>query len=97
MFYQVKPIDICTHIPGTVAQSSSSSEYNVECTAGMVLENFRRLNIELLNKDPDVVLEQASLIVLDRKSYICMSKNGKYTKHTRHITRIMNLVRDGEE
>ena len=50
-----------------------------------------------MNKDPYVVLEQASLIILDRNSYICMSKNGKYTKQTRHITRIMNLVRDGEE
>ena len=28
---------------------------------------------------------------------MCIAKNGKDTKHTRHITRIMHLVRTGEE
>ena len=37
------------------------------------------------------------MIVLDSKSAMCMAKNGKYTKHTRHITRIMQLVRNGEK
>ena len=49
------------------------------------------------NKDPDMVLEQAPLIVLDIKSAICMDNNGKDAKHTRHIPSRMNLVRNGEE
>ena len=52
---------------------------------------------ELLNKDPDIVPEEAPLIVLDSKSTMWMAKNGKDTKHTRHISRIMYLVRNGEK
>ena len=37
------------------------------------------------------------MIVLYSKSDICMAKNGKDTKHSRHISRIMNLVRNGEK
>ena len=44
---------------------------------------------ELLNEDLDIVPEEAPLIVLDSKSAMCMAKNGKYTKHTRHIERIL--------
>ena len=36
------------------------------------------------------------MIVLDSKSAMCMAKNGKDTKHTRHIARRINLVRNGE-
>ena len=36
------------------------------------------------------------MIVLDSKSSMCMAKNGKDTKYTRHIARRMNLVRNGE-
>ena len=50
---------------------------------------------EFLNKDPDIVPKEASLIVLDRKSALCMSKNGKDTKHTRHIPMRMHFVRNG--
>ena len=39
----------------------------------------------MLNKDPDIVPEEAPLIILDSKSAMCMAKNGNYTKHTRHI------------
>ena len=37
------------------------------------------------------------MIFLDRKSAMCMAKNGKDTKHTRHIARRMNFVRNGEK
>ena len=37
------------------------------------------------------------MIVLDSKSAMCIAKNGKDTKHTRHISRIMNFVRNGEK
>ena len=39
--------------------------------------------------------EEAPLIVLDSKSSMCMAKNGKDTKHTRHIARRMHFVRHG--
>ena len=52
---------------------------------------------ELLNKYPDIVPEEDPLIVLDGKSATCMAKNGKDTKHTRHVARRMNFVRNGEK
>ena len=52
---------------------------------------------ESLSKDSDIVPEEPPLVVLDSNSAVCMSKNGKYTKHTRHIARRMNLVRNGEK
>ena len=54
IFYQGRPIDHGTHVPGPVAQSSAESEYNAACTAGMALASFRMLVHELLNKDPDL-------------------------------------------
>ena len=44
-----------------------------------------------------MVRKEAPLIVLDRKSAMCMAKKCKYTKHTRHITRRMNFVSNGEK
>ena len=87
MFYQGGPIDHGTHVPGPVAQSSAESEYNAECTAGIYLAHFRMLVHELLNEDPDMVPKEAHFIVLDSKSTMCMSNNGKNIKHTRHIAR----------
>ena len=52
---------------------------------------------EFLNKDPDIVPEEAPLIVLDSKSAMCMAKNGKDTKHTRHLARRIHFVRNGEK
>ena len=63
----------------------------------MALAHFRMLVHELLNEDPDIVPKEAPLIVLDSKSAMCMDKNGKDTKHTIHIARIMHLVRNGDK
>ena len=63
----------------------------------MALEHFRMLIHELLNEDPDMVPKEAPLNVLDSKSAMCMAKNGKDTKHTRHIARIMHYLRNGKE
>ena len=63
----------------------------------MALAYFRMLIHELLNKDPDIVTEEALLIVLHGKSAMCMAKNGKDTKHTRHIAMIIHFVRNGEK
>ena len=95
--YQGAPIDHGTHVPGPVAQSSAQSEYNAACNAGMALAHFRMLVHELLNEDPDMVPKEDRLIVLDRKSAMCIAKYGKDTKHTRHIARRMHFVRNGEK
>ena len=43
-----------------------------------------------------MVPEEAPLIVLDSKSAMCMAKNGKDTKQTRHIARRIHFVSNGE-
>ena len=63
----------------------------------MDLSHFRILIHELLNKDPEIVLEESPLIMLDRKSDVLMANNGKDTKHIRHIDRRVNFVRNIEK
>ena len=63
----------------------------------MALAHFRMLIHELLKKYPDIVPEEPPLIVLDSKYAMCMAKNCKDTKHTRHIARRMNFLRNGEK
>ena len=53
----------------------------------MDLSRFRMLIHEFLNKDSDIVPEEAYLSILYSKDDVCMAKNGKDTKHTRHISR----------
>ena len=53
----------------------------------MALAYFRMLVHELLNEDPDMVPKETPFIVLDRKYAMCMAKNGKDPKHTRHTAR----------
>ena len=62
----------------------------------MALAHFRMLIYEFLNKDPEIVTKEAPLIVLNIKSAMCMAKNGKDTKHTRHIARRIHFVMNGE-
>ena len=40
---------------------------------------------------------ETRMIILDSKSAVCMDKNGKDTKHARHISRIMHFVSHGEK
>ena len=42
---------------------------------------------ELLRKDPDIVPEEAPLVILDIKSAVFMVGNFKDTKHTRNTAR----------
>ena len=44
-----------------------------------------------------MVPKEAPLIVLDSKYAMYMANNGKDTKRTRHISRIMHFVRNGEK
>ena len=97
IFYQGGPIDHGTHVPGPVAESRAYSDYNSSCTVGMAVAHFRMLVHELLIEDPYIVPMEAPLIVLDSKSAMCMAKNVRDTKHTRHIARRMNFVRNGEK
>ena len=96
LFHQGIPFDNCTHFTGPIDDYSDESEYNTAYTSGMDLAHFRMTNNEFSNKDPDVVPEQAPFIILYIKSAIYMSKNDEDTKKTRHITRIMNFVRNGK-
>ena len=80
IFYEGRKIDHGTHVPVPFSQSSVESEYNVACTAVVDLAHFRMIIHEFLNKDPEIVPEEAPLIVLDSKSAMCMAKNGKDTK-----------------
>ena len=61
----------------------------------MDLAHFRMLINEFLNKDTYIVTYEAPLILLDSRSDMCMAKNDKDTKHTRHIARRMHFVRNG--
>ena len=63
----------------------------------MALAYSRMLMNELLNKDPEIVLEAAPLFILDSKSDVCMSNNGKDTNHNSHIARRVQFVRNGEK
>ena len=63
----------------------------------MASAHFRMLIHEYLNKGPFIVLEEAPLMVLASNSVMSMAKNGKDTKHTRHISRRIHLVRNGEK
>ena len=44
-----------------------------------------------------MVPKESPLIVLDSISTMCMAKNGKDTKHTRHIASRMHFLRNGEK
>ena len=55
------------------------------------------LNNDLMNKYPDVIPYQAPPIILDSKSAMCVANNGKHTKHTRQIYRMIHFLRNGEE
>ena len=63
----------------------------------MALSNFRILINELLNKYSDIVPEEYPLIVLDSKYAMYMANNVRDTKHKRHIARLINFVRNGEQ
>ena len=63
----------------------------------MALARFIMLIHEFLNKDPGIVPEEYHLIILYSMSDMCKTKNGKDTKHTRHIARGMHFVMNGEK
>ena len=63
----------------------------------MALAHFRMLIYELLNKDPYIVPEEAPLVFLQSKSSMWMANNGEDTRYSRHISRRMYFVRNGEK
>ena len=52
---------------------------------------------ELLNKDTEIIPDEAPMIFLYIKSAFCMANNVNDTKHTRHVARIMNFLRNVEK
>ena len=68
----------------------------MHCRNSFSFSTFQDLIHELLNKDPYIVPVEYPLIFLDSKSAMCMAKNGKDKKQTRHIERITHFVRNGE-
>ena len=60
----------------------------------MDFAHIRMLIHKILNKDPYIVREESPLIILDIRSAVCMDNNGKDSKHTRHIFRRVNFVRN---
>ena len=62
----------------------------------MSLAPFRIINNEFWNKDPDIFPEVGPIIILDRKSSVCMDKYGKDTKHKRQIYRRVHFVSNDE-
>ena len=63
----------------------------------MALAHFRMLIYKLLKRDPDIVPEEAPLMIFCNKSPVCMAKNGKDTKHTRKFSRRIHLVINGKK
>ena len=62
----------------------------------MALAYFRMLIHELLNKDTDIVPEEAPLVILYSNYVMCIANNGKDTKHTHHIARRIHFLSNGE-
>ena len=63
----------------------------------MALAHFRELFHGFINKVPDIVTEEAPLIILYMKYNVCMADNGKDIKHTRQISRRVHFVRNSEK
>ena len=63
----------------------------------MALSHLCMLIHEFLNKDPDIVPEEAPLILLDGNSAVCMANNVKDTNHTSHVSRRVNFVKNGKK
>ena len=49
-----------------------------------------------MNKDPDIAPEESPLNRLNRKSDVCITKNGIDAKHTRNISRRVDFLRKGK-
>ena len=65
----------------------------MHCSNGF--STFRMLINEFLNKDIDIVPEEAPLIILNSNSSVCIADNGKDTKRTWHISKRVHFVRNG--
>ena len=59
----------------------------------MALTYFGMKSHEFLNKDTNIVTDEAPLIILESKSVMCMDKNGNDSKHTRKIANKVPFVK----
>ena len=51
----------------------------------------------MLNKDQDILPDKGPLIILNSNYTVCIYKNGKNTKHIRHIDRKVHFVINGKK
>ena len=49
-----------------------------------------------MNKDPDIVPEEVTMIISDSKYDVCMDNTVNYTNQTRHIARRVHFVSNGK-
>ena len=63
----------------------------------MHLVHFRMLIHEFLNKDPDIVPEEAPQLALYSIFAMFIPNNGNDTKHTRDMARRIHFVRNGKK
>ena len=97
LFYQGGKIDHGKHVPGPDVKTITESEYNAAFTTRMALAHFRIIIHGFFNKDPDIVSEEYPLIILYRKSALCMGNNGNDTNHKRHISRRVKNFINGDK
>ena len=62
----------------------------------MILAHSSMLIHELLNNNPDIVPEEAPLIIFDSKSVVCIAKNIKGDNHKIYIARRVHFIRNHE-
>jgi hypothetical protein len=86
-------VDHSSNLPTPVALSSAEAEYNEGCLAMMATSHLCMLLAELEGVDEENL--DPTSIYLDSKSAIAMGNSFKDTKHTRHILRRYNYVREG--
>ena len=63
----------------------------------MALSHFSMLIHELLNKDTDIFTREDYLIILDRNYAVCMARNNRDNKNTRHIAIGIHSVKNGKK
>jgi hypothetical protein len=86
-------VDQSSNLPDPVALSSAEAEYNEGCLAFMAASHLS-MTINKLELQPAKNIRPAIPIYFDSASAIAMGSSFKDMKHTRHIARRYEYVRD---
>ena len=91
----------CTNWPCHTCSSTSCSincrkwvQCSMHCRNGFSI--FQDGNSWIVGQVSRYITKEAPLIILDRKSDVCMDRNVKNSHHTSHISRRVNFVRNSE-